>query len=708
MHRMLSAFIAALAMLLVLSSAQAHITRIDIETIVPAYGGRGFGDVGAYELVTGKAHGEVDPSLPGNAVIQDIGLAPRNANGMVEYTTDIAMLRPADPGRSNHILLFNVINRGNKGAVSLFNADASNSGLDNDQVKEPGDGWLQRQGYTLIWFGWQGDVLPGGGRMTLTVPVARNPDGSAITGLVRAELVVTEPAGSLPISTGWFTRAGSHAAYPTVRVDNRTPLADGFLPTLTVRTRENAPHRLIPNTEWQFGACGAAAVDPTSICLQGGFTPGHLYELLYRARDPLVLGLGFAAARDLGAFLQTGDTDDAGTPNPVVHGPGVKSIIAGTSQSGRFVRTLLLLGFNQSETGARVFDAAMPHIGGGLIALNIRFAQPGHAWGEQIDHLAPAYEFPFSYESQHDPLTGRAAGVLDRCAETHTCPLIIHAATTLEMWEGRQSLGFTDPLGLHDVPDPPNVRTYIMSSTQHAPALTPMPTREPFGACYQQGNPNPYTWTMRALLDALTRWVRDGTPPPPGRVPTIATGTLVAPDAVHFPEIPATNYGGVARPEVRFLGVNNPLGVYDRGPGYRAGRVSGVITRDPPGIGAARYAVLVPQVNADGNDQGGIRDLFERVPVATYTGWSLFRDDWFTDGFCTLQGSYIPFAATRAERMKAGDPRLSIEERYPSREAYMAAIRKSAADLVAERFLLAEDAERLVHVAEVNGIRSSP
>ncbi len=496
MRRMLSVLIAALAMLQVLSPAQARITRIDIEKIEPAYGGRSFGDAGPFELVIGKAHGEVDPRLPGNVVIQDIGLAPRNARGMVEYTTDVAMLRPADPSHSNHILLFNVINRGNKGALSLFNADASASALDNNLVKVPGDGWLQRQGYTIVWFGWQGDVLPGGGRMVLKVPVAHNPDGSAITGLVRAEIVVTEPAKSVPISTGWFTRARSHAAYPTVSVDNRKPLADGFLPTLTVRSRENAPHELIPNSEWQFGACGATEIDPTSICLPAGFQPGYLYELLYHARDPLVLGLGLAVARDLGTFLQTRDKDDAGTANPVVHGPGVKSILMGTSQSGRFIRTLLLLGFNEAEpngqeTGGRVFDAAMPHIGGGLIALNIRFAQPGHAWGEQIDHLAPAYEFPFSYGRQTDPLTGRTAGVLDRCEATHTCPLIIHAATTLEMWEGRQSLGFTDPLGLRDVPDPPNVRTYIMASTQHAPALEPQADRDAVRRVLSAEQPEP-------------------------------------------------------------------------------------------------------------------------------------------------------------------------------------------------------------------------
>ena len=688
-------------------TAQARITRIDIASVEPAFGGQSFGDAGAYELVTGKAHGEVDPALPANSLIQDIALAPRNARGMVEYTTDIAILRPSDPAHVNDVLLFNVVNRGNKGAVSLFNAEVPGNIADNNAVKVAGDGWVQRQGYTIVWFGWQGDVLPGNNRMTLSVPIARNADGSAITGTVRSEFVVTSPATTLNLSAGWFTTS-IHASYPTVSTDNQTKLPDGFLPTLTVRTRQNAPRTLVANSDWRFGACGGAAPDDTEICLPSGFQPGHLYEIIYRARDPLVLGLGLAATRDLGAFLKDKDQDDAGTPNPVAHGPHVKALIMGTSQSGRMIRTLLLLGMNQSETGGRAFDAALPHIGGGLLGLNIRFGQPGRGWNDQVDHLYPAYEFPFSYTRQTDPMTGRTQGVLDQCAATSTCPLILHAATVLEMWEGRQSLGLTDPLGLSDVAEPPNVRTYIMASTQHAPAPLPLPGKAPFGVCYQQSNPNPQTWTMRALLDDLTRWVRDGQEPPPSVVPTIAGGTLVAPDSVSFPVIPANAYGGVDRPAVRFLGVHNPLPVFDRGGGYKAGYISGVLETEPPGERTPRYGVLVPQVDADGNDLAGVRDVYVQVPVGTYTGWNLFRDDWFTDGFCTLSGSFIPFAATKAEREKTGDPRLSLEERYPSREVYVGAVRKAADTLVNGRRLLPQDAVRLIAEAEANGIRAAP
>ncbi len=701
MRRIRNLLFAVSASTVVFTGAQARIVDIEIVKTEPAFAGLAFGKVGGFELVTGKAHGVLDPNAAANAPIQDLALAPRNAKGMVEYTTDIAILRPADPKKSNNILLFNVINRGNKGAVSLFNADVPGDLAANNAVANAGDGWLQQQGYTTIWFGWQADVLPGNNRMTLTVPVARNKDGSSITGTVRSEIVVTAPATSVALSTGWFTGL-THAAYPTVSTDNKTPLADGFLPSLTVRARENAPRVAIPNAAWSFGACGEAKPDDRKICLSTGFQPGHQYEVLYRAKDPLVLGIGMAVARDLGTYMKS-------ARSPTVHGPAVKTTIMGTSQSGRFIRTMLLLGFNRNETGSgKAFDAALPHIGGGLLGLNIRFGAPGRGWNDQVDHLSPAYEFPFSYSKQTDPLTGRSAGVLDRCAATNTCPTIVHAATVLEIWEGRQSLGFTDPLGRQDVADPPNVRSYIMASTQHAPAGLPLPTKAPFGACYQQSNPNPHTWTMRALLDGLTGWVRDGIAPPPSQIPTIAAGTLVAPDAVRFPAIPANGYGGVDRPAVRFLGVHNPLPVFDRGPGYKAGEISGVLGKEPPGIGTARYGVLVPQVDADGNDIGGIRNVYIQAPIGTYTGWNLFRDDWFANGFCTLAGSFVPFAANRAEREKTGDGRLSLEERYPTPGAYVAAVTKAAQGLVAQRLLLPDDANRLIAEAEAKGVRSGP
>lgn len=705
--------LATTAALLALAPApsQARIVRLEITETKPAFGGRNFGEVGGYERVIGKAYGEVDPQSSANSMIQDIALAPKNAKGMVEYSTDIDILRPKDRSKSNGVLFFNIINRGNKGGLTLFNTDIPGGPANVANVNaatEAGDGFMQQQGYTVVWFGWQPDVINGLNRMTMQVPVAKNPDGSAITGVVRNELTVIKPTTTMPLQSGWFTFASK--PYPTVSTDNKTALADGFLPSLTVRVRENEPRVAIPNAEWSFGSCEAdkpATVNDTNLCYPAGFKPGHLYELTYRAKDPLVLGLGFAAARDLGAFLKTSEKDELGTANPA-YVAGAKAVVMGSSQSGRFIRSLIHLGFNKDEQGKIVFDGALPHIGGGLMPLNIRFGQPGRAITNTTDHLFPGAEFPFSYASETDPLTGRTQGILDRCTATNSCPKIVHAATALEMWELRQSLGFTDPLGTRDLDEPANVRSYILASTQHSQALLPLPAKEPFGFCQQQPNPNPHNWTMRALLTHLTSWVKDGTAPPPSTRPTIAAGNLVAPDQVRFPRIPANSYGGVARPAVKFTADNDPLHVQDYGKDYNPADTSGIIAADAPKLSAARYGTLVAQVDGDGNDLGGIRDVFVEAPIGTYTGWNYFNKDFFEDGFCTLTGSFIPFAPTKAERVAAGDPRLSIEERYPSKEAYVAAFKKGADSLVSRGFLLPDDAALLVAQAEKDGIRSAP
>lgn len=226
--------------------------------------------------------------------------------------------------------------------------------------------------------------------------------------------------------------------------------------------------------------------------------------------------------------------------------------------------------------------------------------------------------------------------------------------------------------------DPANVRSYIMASTQHSPAALPLPAAAPFGVCTQQPNPNPHVWTMRALLTALTAWVVDDKRPPASALPRIADATLVPADQVRFPVVPAVGYGGVQRPALRFTGSTNPLHVHDRGPQCRAGETAGIETVVPPKVGSASYGVLVPQVDADGNDLAGIRSLFVQVPIGTCTGWNSYRADWFDGGPCTLVGSFTPFAATRTEREAAGDPPPSLAERYPDKAAYVNAMRIAA------------------------------
>jgi Alpha/beta hydrolase domain len=703
----------AATILLIAGDAEARITRIEIVESEPAFGGAAFGDVGAYMHLVGRVRGELDPADPANAGIQDISLAPRNARGMVEYSTNIELLKPADQARGKRVLLFEVNNRGNKLALANFNEGVAGGVADRNGLTSPGDGWLMRDGYTMVWSGWEMDVLDGMNRISMPPIVAHNHDGSPITGLVRSEIITPVQTTSLPISLSQQIQnypVGSYDSYPAASPDNRTAFADGFLPSLTVRTREQDPRMIIPNSEWGFGVCEAGkppTTDEKHICYPAGFEPGRLYELIYRGKDPTVGGLGFAALRDLGAFLRNSPQDDSGAPNPIYRRDNV-AIVEGTSQSGRMIRSFLALGFNADESGARVFDGAYPHIGGGLMPLNVRFGQPVRAWGEQTDHLYPAYDFPFSYARQTDPLTGRTQGLLDRCSATDTCPLIFHVATALEMWEGRQSLGLTDPLGQRDVDDPPNVRTFIMASTQHGAAALPLPAKAPFGNCQEQPNPDPQLWTMRALMTALAAWVRDGVAPPESARPRIADGTLVPADRVRFPEIPANAYGGVERPAMSPLRLYDPLHMLDFGPLYWAGDSSGIITREPPLVRSASYGVLEPQVDSDGNDLGGVRSVFAQVPIGTYTGWNLGRKDRFEGGICNLQGSFVPFASTRAERMATGDPRLSIEERYPSKEVYLAAFRKAADDLVAERHLLPEDAELLIERAESEGIRTGP
>ncbi len=704
------------------ATVEARITRIQITNREsPTFGGASFGDVGQFEKLTGTAYGEVDPDHPLNAIIQDIDLAPRNARGMVEYSTDLYILKPLDLAKGNRMLFYFVVNRGNGGIPFNVGVPAG-----NDPVSA-GDGFIQNLGYTLIKSGWQADVLPGTSRMTMQVPIARSPDGSSITGDVRAEFIVAVATTTLNLSSGTFTGL-THASYPTVSTDNTTPLSDGFVPTLTVRSHEKDPRVPISNATWAFGSCpDGVHVTPsaTQICMRGtGFKPGTIYELLYRAKDPIVIGLGYAGVRDLISFFKHERFDDAGTPNPLWvatevgrrrrsdddddrddgrRHSGVQAVFSGASQSGRNMRTFLHLGFNEDEKGRTVFDGAFPLIGGGRAAFNIRFGQPGRAWGYVADHLYPAYQFPFTYGTIHDPITGETGGILRRCLKTDTCPKIFHFATSLEIWEGRQSLGLTDPLGRHDVHDPPFVRTYVQTSTQHGPAAFPPGFTASLGPCQQQLNPNSYLETQRALWVALTDWVKNAAEPPPSHAPRIHDGTLVLPTQVNFPHIPANTYGGVSRPAVKFLALANPLTTFDYGPLFNPLDESGIITVEPPGVGTHPYTIRVPQVDEDGNDIGGVRSTAVLAPTATYTGWNLYSGV-FQDDFCTLSGSYIPFATTRAERMATGDPRPSLEERYGTHEGYVAAVRAATRRLLQERLLLPVDADSLINAADASNV----
>lgn len=645
-----------------LDTGTSRVVDLADVTTVPAFDGEVFGDTGAYTLTAGRLHGVVDPADPRNASITDLQHAPRNAQGLVEYAGDFRLYTPNTPARGNGGLFAEVVNRGRFLGDGWF-----------------GHGFLFEQGYSVLLVGWQGDLVPDPALVRLHVPTATTPQGP-ITGPVRAEFVNNGPAAvpTLPLSAGAFTGT-NHLAYPAATLSTTSAV-------LTQRVREEDPREVVPEDQWSFASCppgSPATPSATDICFPAGFATDRLYELVYPARDPLVLGVGFAALRDSAVFFRTADADDDGTPNPLAIGPKVRwATLFGVSQAGRAVRSFLQQGFNRDARGGRVYEALWPEVATGKMPLSVRFGQPGRAYGQHEDHLYPTLEFPFAYDRSRDPVTGREAGLLDACRASDTCPKVFHTVHATEYWQGKQSLGQTDPLGQHDRLIPPEVRMYFLAGTQHGPAATPSR-----GICQQLSNPAPVAESLRALSVALEAWVLDGTPPPDNRLPQLLNGTLVPADqrSAGFPAIPGVAYPGLV----------NEGEALEFGPRFDEVADRGVIDLEPPRV-LGSYRVLVPATDSDGNDRAGLRSTTLRVPLGTYTGWNLRAPGYAAGELCGLTGSYVPFVETRAERVAAGDPRPSLEERYGTHDGYVTCVEGATARLVAERLLLPADAQRLV------------
>lgn len=642
-------------------------------------GAAAFGNAGAYERVAGIMHFAVDPAAPAQEGIYDIGLAERGADGLVHLSADFWLLQPVDPARANGRLFFDLLNRGNKRAIQFFNdAPPSNDPLSAAQA---GNGFLMRQGYAVLAVAWQGDALPGDGRMTIRLPVAHRKDGSRLTGRIRAEFIVDKPTACLPLS-------GKHAthSYPAASPDPSQA-------TLVRRRYPDSTPEPIPADRWAFALMqGAGRVpgvvgdltggeqgltpSPAHLTVQDGFQPGWIYQLTYTACDPLVLDLGFLAVRDAVSALR----HEADTP---LRGRIEKAYCWGRSQSGRAIRDFLHRGFNADAMGRRVFDGMLCHIAGaGKTAMN-RFSNLVLPAARQYeDHLNPGDRFPFSYATSTDHLTGRTDAILSRPA---TDPLVIHTQTASEYWQRRGSLVHTDTQG-NDLPQPENVRLYAWVSSQH--------WADPLLRAPQHGNSQNYpnvvatSFFFRATLVLLDRWASLGEAPPGSRVPNRADGTLVDVETWQqgFPAIP-----GLALPSDA-----NPLCVIDYGPDYDSGRE----IREPLVVHTDRaYAVLVPRPDADGNDLGGLRAPMVQAPLGTYTGWNLRARGQGHGALHDFIGSYIPLPETADERRHTGDPRSSIVERYGDPAAYVGAIRAAAEGLAAERFILAEDVERIAAAA---------
>jgi hypothetical protein len=657
--------------------AEARITSLTNCTTTSPYGSTSFGTAGAYEQLACTANGAVDPNDPLNAIIQDIELAPK-VNGLVQYSMDVTILKPTDLSKSNQVMLFDVPNRGNRLLPGGFNIGGS--------ITSAGDGFLHSQGFIMVASGWQGDVLPGNNRLTMTVPVAHSAGGGTIIGRVRTEYGLTAgPATTQNLGGGPYTGTTT-ASYETVTLNNSGAV-------LTQRVHQDDPRQLIPNNQWAFADCTTTSFpgtpSATQICLTGGFDTNHIYELIYTAKNPTVLGLGFAAMRDLASFLR----NDTSAANPLA-GAIQAAIMYGVSQTGRTVRTFLDLGFNEDEDHNMVFDGMNPHIATSRIPLNVRFGAPGRAAGTQHQEKQfPGSDSPLSWGDSRDPLTGENHGILDRCSASHTCPMIFQTVSGTEYWQSAMSNDTTDVLARHDLTIPPNIRIFYLSSTQHGGAsVTATPATDTKSYCQYFLNINPYIYNTRALLTDLAAWVVNGTPPPSSRYPTIADGTLVAANRIGFPKIPGVNFTAL---------YNSRLFLY-RGQQFDFVDMTGILTEPP--IEVAEYTVLVPRVDRDGLDVAGVRSVAVSAPIGTNVPWN-YRAAGFGDGdLCDLSGSFFAFPTTKAERMASGDPRLSLQERYGDHQGYVDAVTEAADNLVADRLLLPADADNIVAAAQASNI----
>ena len=640
-----------------------------------------FGGAGSYERIVGRAHYAVDPTAPAQQGIVDLEYAPRDAQGLVRFAADFMILKPKALARGNRRLFLDYGNRGNKRMLQFFNdAPASN---DPRTLAHAGNGFLFRRGYTVAWIAWQGDLLPGDGRMLMDAPLATD-HGKPITGKVRVEYILDEKGVTTQPLSGWV----STRSYPTVSLDTREA-------QLTRRRYPDDPRIPVPPDQWCFarieggqgldnqGSESALVPSDINIHIPGGFEPGWIYELIYTAKDPLVLGLGHLAVRDFVSFLKYAASDAAGAANPLLEGGRIaidKTYGWGRSQTGRCLRDFVHRGFNADAQNRRVLDGILPHVsGGGLMWLNHRFASGVSPAGEQYeDHENCADRFPFSYAMSTDHLTGKRDAILKR---PETDPLVIHTQSATEYWQRRGSLVHTDTRG-NDLEQPQTVRVYQWSSSQHfADPNLKKPGR---GVCENVINVVRTSMLFRAMIDAMDRWASDGTPPPPSRIPRRADGTLVTAEEWRrqFPRIP-----GALLPTGP-----NELPLYDFGPDFERG-----ILREPPQwVAGKSYTVLVPAVDADGNEISGVRAPMVGAPLATYTGWTI-RSRGFGHGAThTFIGSTIPFAETETERRYTGDTRPSIRERYANKAAYQAAIAEAARTLVDSGLMLAEDVERAI------------
>jgi Alpha/beta hydrolase domain len=630
------------------------VTALEIKTCSPFAQGTAFGDVGPYQQLDGTVHFAVDPDHPRNTGITDLKLAPRDAQGLVRCSADFRMLQPDAPQHGNQRLLLDIVNRGNPTVLTNFNSAVGRL--------EPGNGFLMRQGYAVLWVGWQDDVPETPGLIRINVPEATDAGGQPIAGKIA---VTFQPDAHVQTQ---LLSDRLHRPHPAKNLNDRDA-------TLTVQDHEDAPPQMIPRQQWSFARLEGDRVvpDATHIYLASGFLPGKVYRVVYTTTGAPLIGLGLLAARDTVSFLRYGAASEG---NPCA-GHIQYAYSFGRSQSGRFLRHFLYLGLNEDERDRTVFDGLIPLVaGGGRGEFNQRFGQPSNSNKYSVKNL-----FPFHDTMQTDPETGHTDGLLAQLAARGKVPKVFFINTSAEYWNGHAALIHTDLDGKRDLAPSEEVRIYHFAGTQHGPGNLLLTDTGAADDSRGQQRPNSvdYRPLLRAALVNLDRWVTIGANPPPSLHPRLDDGTAIPPEhtGATFQAMPGVQFPAHLRSIVRL--------------DFGSGTDEGMTALLPPEVGKP-YPNLVSAVDEDGNELAGIRLPDISVPLATYTGWNVRHPDFGGPGqTLSLLGSTIPFPATRAEREASGDPRPSIAERYVSKEDYLRQVQQAAEALVTQGYLLAED-----------------
>ncbi len=642
----------------------ARVVRVETASRTDVLNGKQFGDAGAYERITGRVYFSLPVANLHNQRIVDLGNAVNLKNGEVEFSSDFVAVRPKDAHKGNGSMLLEVPNRGRARILSLVD------GGDQDLAADAGDAWLLRNGFTVVSLGWQWDA-DGADALRFFAPVAKE-NGKTITGLLRGDVMPSKVMPEIPLGHLIMGNIGG-TEYPVASPDDRRNV-------LTVRDSRDGKRTVIPRAEWHFAQTVDGKLVPSDrhIHLNGVFQPGKIYEYVYVVADPVVAGGGFAAIRDFASYAK--HASDAVAPAARVYGEGI-------SQNGRFLRDYLYQGFNADEDGRIALDGVLAHVAGaGRGSFNYRFAQPSRDAQPTSSVFFPTDIFPFTDQPETDPIKGETGGLLDRTTAEKVVPKIFFSNTSYEYWGRAAALIHISADGKQDAPISDNVRIYHFTGLQHFSGPFPPEKGKDDLFGQQPQSPLPVKYFWRAMIANMDAWVRSNTLPPASSYPKIADGTLVPLREYALPAIP-----GVNRPHE-----GNEAWRLDFGPSWR----DGILSVQPPKVGEP-FPVLVPQVDADGNERGGVRLPEVTVPLATYTGWNL-RDASIgaPDQRVAFEASYLPFAKTAAERQKTGDPRKSIAERYAAREDYKTRYKNAVDDLVKQRWILPEDRESLLHRGE--------